>query len=165
MTDKYDEMTGPVLAEELAKRELPVSGKVDELRDRLREDDKAKAAQGDGDGSGTTSEGEETPAGEVEVPEPRQPVSHEPMMVVLDEDQARILTAGEARVRRFTKHVQAHTDRKYCAGDRVTGIADWENQLCRVLPFGVEIPIRAEVTEDGLERLREADAQQQKAGG
>ena len=37
--DKYDALTGPELKEELTKRKLAVSGKVDELRDRLRESD------------------------------------------------------------------------------------------------------------------------------
>lgn len=41
--DKYDAMDGPALKEELKKRELAVSGKVDELRERLREDDAKKA--------------------------------------------------------------------------------------------------------------------------
>ena len=41
--DKYDEMGADALKAELKKRELPVSGKVDELRDRLREDDEKAA--------------------------------------------------------------------------------------------------------------------------
>lgn len=39
--DSYDKMSGPELKKELKKRKLPVSGKVDVLRGRLREDDKA----------------------------------------------------------------------------------------------------------------------------
>lgn len=38
--DQYDKMTGPELKEELKSRNLAVSGKVDDLRDRLRENDK-----------------------------------------------------------------------------------------------------------------------------
>ncbi len=71
------------------------------------------------------------------------------------------VNSGEGLHAHVVRRVLANTDPSH----RVTGIADWENQLCRVLPFGVEIPIRAEVTEDGLERLREADAQQQKTEG
>lgn len=41
--DEYDAMKGEDLKAELEKRELPTSGKVDELRARLREDDAAKA--------------------------------------------------------------------------------------------------------------------------
>ena len=37
--DSYDEMSGPELKKELKKRKLPVSGKVDVLRGRLRDDD------------------------------------------------------------------------------------------------------------------------------
>lgn len=37
--DKYESMTAPELKAELKSRELPVGGKVDELRDRLREND------------------------------------------------------------------------------------------------------------------------------
>lgn len=45
--DQYDKMDGSALKEELTKRELGVSGKVDELRDRLREDDEKE--EGDED--------------------------------------------------------------------------------------------------------------------
>lgn len=37
--DQYDQMNGDELKDELRSRDLPVSGKVDELRDRLRESD------------------------------------------------------------------------------------------------------------------------------
>jgi hypothetical protein len=140
MGDRYDDMKGPELAEELAQRELPVTGKVDELRDRLREDDQ-KRAQEDADGADPADEGEGAPDEEIDVPEPRQPVEYSPMVVLLNESQARRLTAGEASIQRFTKHVSSISSRKFVAGDRVFGIADWENSVCRVLPLGVEIEI------------------------
>lgn len=157
VNDQYTEMTGPVLAAELGRRELNVSGKVEELRDRLREDDRQraeKAAQADADGSDDAPEGEEA----AEVPSQREPADHSTVMaVVLTEDQARALTVGEASFARFLKHVTGYTSRKYVAGDSVIGLADWENNVCRVFPFGVEIKLEEEPTEDGLERLAAAN--------
>lgn len=157
--DRYDEMTGPVLAEELGRRELAVTGRVDELRARLREDDakraeKAAEAPDEGDG------GEETDTDDIDVPEPRQPIGYDPMSVVLNEDQARTLNGAEARLRRHFRHVTPVAERKYCAGDRVTGIGDFENNVCRVLPLGIEIELeRDDQDEDGLEKLSQADAE------
>ena len=130
--DKYDEMTGPLLAEELARRELNVSGKVDELRARLREDDARRAQEG-ADESGEAYEGEETQ----DVPEPRQPVDHDARALVLTEEQARKLNAGTANVRRFTKHVTPVPEVKYAAGDRVMAIRHPLNSGYSVLPHGV----------------------------
>ena len=45
MGETYEDMAGPALAAELARRELPVSGRVDELRARLREDDEKRAQE------------------------------------------------------------------------------------------------------------------------
>ena len=42
-SDIYDNLTGPKLRETLGKRDLPKTGRVDELRERLRTDDKRKA--------------------------------------------------------------------------------------------------------------------------
>ncbi|HSL51983.1 MAG TPA: hypothetical protein VK878_23175 [Candidatus Deferrimicrobiaceae bacterium] len=87
---------------------------------------------------------EETPAEEIRVPEPREPVLYEAMRVVLTETQARRLTAGEAKIRQFLKHVSYMSPRTYCPGDSVTGIADWASGVCLVLPFGVEIALETE---------------------
>lgn len=140
MGDRYDDMVGADLAEELADRELPVSGRVDELRARLREDDERRAQQPE-DPTVDAGEGEDTEADDVDVPEPREPVDYVPMAVVLTEDQARQLTAGEARLRQFTKHVTQMTARKYCVGDRVTGIAVPATGVLLVLPFGIEVTL------------------------
>lgn len=157
MGDKYDDQTGAQLSAELVKRELPITGRVDDLRARLREDDE-KRAQAPQDGSDPDSEGEETEADDVDVPEPREPVDYGAGAVVLTEGQARQLTAGEARVRQFTKHVSHLSVRKYCEGDRVTGIFDYPNALFLVLPYGVEITMEPEEdTSDGLQKLRAAN--------
>lgn len=159
--DKYDEMRGPELAEELAKRELPVSGKVEELRDRLREDDAKpvndppEAPEGSEDAPDPETEGEE-----VEVPEQREPVDYDAGKVVLTEAQARVLNAGEASLRRHFRYVFGMAERKYGEGDTVVVVMDWANNVARTLPFGIEIPLDVEDTSDGLERLREANDQQ-----
>lgn len=141
--DQYDDMTGPVLVAELGKRELNVSGKVEELRDRLRAHD-AEQAQKAADGPDDTPEGDETDADSTEVLEPRAPVDYSPMAVVLTEGQARQLNAGETSIKRHFRYITSLAPRKYGAGDRVTGIADWENRVCRVLPFGVEIVLNVD---------------------
>lgn len=139
--DRYDDMTGPVLAEELGRRELPVSGKVDELRDRLREDDARKADQGAQEGSADEPVGDTPSVEEVDVPEPRDPVDYDAGKVILSEDQARILNAAEASLARHFRYVFQTATRKYCAGDTVLVVMDWPNSVARVLPFGVEIPL------------------------
>lgn len=117
----YDEMNGAQLGEELARRELPVSGKVDELRARLREDDE-KRAQEAVTGSDDPAEGEETSGAEVEVPEPREPLRMEFLTLTLTEDQARELTRREAGIARFMKHVAPFEATKYLEGDQVIGV-------------------------------------------
>lgn len=138
--DRYDEMTGPQLGEELSRRELTVSGRVDELRARLREDDARRAEngdQGDADDPNPDPEGEDPETDDIEVPEPREPSVVEVVQVTLDEDQARALTAGEARMRQFLKHVNPIAEQKHCAGDQVLAL---ETDVLQVLPFGVQIP-------------------------
>lgn len=132
MGDRYDEMKGPELAAELASRELPMQGRVDELRDRLREDD----AQPANDPSAEDAP-EESETDDVEVPEPREPIRSEAMLVYLTEEQARALTSGEAALSRFMRHVMPIEAQKYCAGDQVMAV---ESDALRVLPFGIEIP-------------------------
>lgn len=125
MGDRYDDMTGPALGEELSKRQLAVSGRVEELRDRLREDDNRKAeeeAQRAADGSDPTPEGEDTDADDVEVPEQREPWDMEILRLELTEDQARELTRREAGISRQFKHVAPFEPRKYLPGDRVAGV-------------------------------------------
>lgn len=159
MGDQYDEMTGPALSEELARRELPVSGRVEELRARLREDDE-KRAQSNTDGpdeTGGAPDTEDDESNGVDVPEPREPVDYSPMAVVLNEDQARVLNAASAALRRHFRYVMSMSERKYCAGDKVFGVADWANGVCSVLPFGVEIELEQEDEQDGLEKLRAAN--------
>lgn len=150
MSDRYEDMKGPELAEELAKRELPISGKVDELRARLREDDELRA-QSDADTSNPDPEGEETDADDIEVPEPREPLRIQPYGVRLTEEQARVLNAGEARVLQFTKHVSRVTPIKYAAGDQVMALGSPESTHVRVLPYGIEIELDrgAAETEEG----------------
>lgn len=138
--DQYDEMTGPVLVAELGKRELNVSGKVEELRDRLREDDVRRAEKAEAD-KNDPPQGEETGEDASDVPEPRKPADYGPMVVILNEDQARVLNASEAGLKRHFRYVTPMASRKYAEGDRVTGIADWANNVCRVLPFGIEIEL------------------------
>lgn len=50
--DTYDELSGEELRGELKARDLPTSGKVEELRDRLREADAEEADGEDADGDG-----------------------------------------------------------------------------------------------------------------
>jgi len=140
MGDKYDEMKGPELAEELTRREIAMTGKVDELRARLREDDE-KRAQASADGPEPGGEGEETEADDAEIPEPREPARIQPYGVKLNEEQARLLTAGEARLAQFFKHVTPTGSRKYAAGDQVMAVASPEDTKVRVLPFGIEIEL------------------------
>lgn len=148
MGDKYDDMTGPTLSEELAIRGLPVSGKVDELRERLRENDAQKAE----DASNPADEGDDTPYAENEAEEDaqpeRDPEHYEPMSLVLNEDQARALTAGEAKMAQFLRHVMPFSQRKYVAGDRVFGVVVREINACRVLPFGIEVPLDESETQE-----------------
>jgi hypothetical protein len=121
MGDRYDDLKGPELAAELSERELSVTGRVDELRDRLREDDEKRAqAAADGpDGGPATSD--PTEAGP-EVPEPRKPLEMAVLVLSITEDQARDLTAREAGVARFLKHVAPFEARKYVAGDRLVAV-------------------------------------------
>jgi hypothetical protein len=147
-TDKYDALTGPELGEELKRRELPISGRVDELRDRLREDDARKAAESNANVPDPGSEGEETEAGEVDVPEPREPLRIQPYGVKLTEEQARVLNAGEARVLHFTKHVNKVTAIKYAAGDQVMALGSPESTHVRVLPYGIEIELTRDENEE-----------------
>jgi hypothetical protein len=142
MGDRYEGMIGADLAAELAKRELPVSGKVEELRDRLREDDEAKA-QKDADAPDPAPEGEETEADGVEVPEPRQPIEQFTVQCELSEETARELTRLEARVAQFLKHVAPSKPFKYCAGDRVIGI-DLGDGYVHVIASGVRIKVDTE---------------------
>lgn len=138
--DKYDDMTGPMLAEELSRRELPVSGRVDELRDRLREDDE-KRAQASGGGPDDGSESEETEAGEVEVPEQREPIEQELVRVRLDEDQARALTRAEASYARHMRYVFKVEPRKYLPGDEVAAVRFGDDGVVTVLGIGASLAL------------------------
>lgn len=142
--DRYDDMGGPALAAELADRELAISGKVDELRDRLRAHDAERAAQEDADGPDEVVEGEETGDEVVELPEPREPVEYAAGRLVLTEEQASLLTRGEAKIRAFVKHVNPMSERKYVEGDSVVAVLDHTARLALVLPFGIEIPLPEE---------------------
>lgn len=148
MGDQYDDMKGPELAAELAQRELGVTGRVDELRDRLREDDQ-KRAQADADGPDTPDEGDGTEEPEIDVPAPRVPRREQPYGVRLTEEQARVLNAGTASVLHFTKHVNRVAARKYAAGDQVLAIGSPEDTKVLVLPFGVEIELTDPAAEHG----------------
>lgn len=137
--DKYDDMTGPMLSEELARRELPVSGRVDELRDRLREDDE-KRAQASGGGPDDGSESEETEAGEVEVPEQREPVDQELIKLTLTEEQARELTRAEAAYARHMRYVFRFEPRKYLPGDGVAAVT-YDRRTATVLGIGATLAL------------------------
>ncbi len=141
--DRYAAMAGPALAAELAERALPISGKVEELRARLREDDE-KAAQDDADGPADLVEGEEITPDDVEETEPRQPVDYVTEPLVLSAEQAAQLTRGEARLRAFVKHVNPLTVRKYVEGDAVVAVTDEPNNVAVVLPFGIEVALVTE---------------------
>jgi hypothetical protein len=137
--DRYDEMSGPALAAELQDRELPLSGKVDELRDRLRADDAEEGAEPSPDGTDDVPEGAETGEEAFDLPEPRDPVEYAAGTLTLTEEQARQLTAGEAKLRQFTKHVNPMSTRKYAEGDQVLAVLVPESGYAIVLPFGIEI--------------------------
>lgn len=143
MGDRYDDLTGPELASELTGRGLSVTGKVGELRARLRDDDE-KRAQEPADGPSPDHVGEEQADDGSEVPEPREPVEYRPDGLVLTEEQARQLTRGEARLRASVKHVNPMTERKYAAGDRVVVIFAEHDRRALVLPFGIEIELTEE---------------------
>lgn len=143
MSDRYDDLKGPELAAELTRRELSVTGKVDELRDRLRADDE-RQAQAAADGPDPDSGGADPADVVPEAQEPREPTEYLPGAVVLTEEQARQLTRGEARLRAASKHVTPMTERKYIAGDRVTAVFVWASRKALVLPFGIEIDLSEE---------------------
>jgi hypothetical protein len=125
--DRYDEMSGAELAAEAQERELPLSGKVAELRERLRAADASE-------GAGTGEEASD-------LPEPREPVAYAVGTVTLTEEQARQLTAGEAKVRQFTKHVSPTPIRKYAEGDQVPAVLVPAEGYALVVPFGIRIDL------------------------